>query len=88
MCKTKIVRSEGCDHMTCYVCSYEFCYVCGGSYEGTCTCVIMPGVENPCLRNVLAVIIVVLGFMAIPMLLVFGLPLFFGIGAIILTLDS
>jgi hypothetical protein len=48
----------------------------------------MPGVENPYLRNFLSVIVVVLGFMAIPMLLVFGLPLFLGIGAFITTIDS
>lgn len=28
-CKAVIVRSEGCDHMTCRVCKCNFCYICG-----------------------------------------------------------
>ena len=31
MCRTKITRSAGCNHMTCAFCKYEFCYFCGGS---------------------------------------------------------
>ena len=33
MCRTKITRSEGCNHMTCAFCHYEFCYFCGGSAD-------------------------------------------------------
>ena len=29
MCRTKIERSSGCNHMLCALCSYEFCWVCG-----------------------------------------------------------
>ena len=30
MCKAKIQRIEGCNHMTCYVCHYEWCWICLG----------------------------------------------------------
>ena len=29
MCRTKIQRSSGCNHMTCGFCKFEFCYCCG-----------------------------------------------------------
>ena len=29
MCRTKIQRTQGCNHMTCLFCRYEFCYYCG-----------------------------------------------------------
>lgn len=29
LCKTKIMRDAGCNHMTCGFCGYEFCWVCG-----------------------------------------------------------
>lgn len=29
MCRTKIERVHGCNHMTCLFCGYEFCWVCG-----------------------------------------------------------
>ena len=28
MCKTRIERTKGCNHMTCGFCRYEFCWVC------------------------------------------------------------
>ena len=31
MCRTKIEKNKGCNHMTCYFCNFEFCWACGGS---------------------------------------------------------
>ena len=31
MCRTKIEKNAGCNHMTCQVCKYEFCWACGAS---------------------------------------------------------
>ncbi|CAI2369870.1 unnamed protein product [Moneuplotes crassus] len=32
-CNTTIEKNEGCNHMTCHVCQYEFCWLCGGDYK-------------------------------------------------------
>jgi hypothetical protein len=32
MCKAHIEKSEGCNHMTCYYCEFQFCWICGGTY--------------------------------------------------------
>ena len=34
MCRTKIQRTDECNHMTCLLCRYEFCYFCYGSANG------------------------------------------------------
>ena len=31
MCRTKIEKNLGCNHMTCGFCKYEFCWSCGAS---------------------------------------------------------
>ena len=43
-CRAPTQRSEGCSHMTCHQCKFEWCWLCGGKYRGnytfgsTCTC--------------------------------------------------
>jgi len=33
MCKTMVTRVEGCTHITCSICDYEWCWVCGREYS-------------------------------------------------------
>ncbi|KAL8377881.1 hypothetical protein RB595_008526 [Gaeumannomyces hyphopodioides] len=35
-CRWPIEKSEGCSHMTCTMCSYEFCYSCGLKWKDGC----------------------------------------------------
>lgn len=32
-CKAPIEKAEGCNHMVCYYCEYEFCWICGETYS-------------------------------------------------------
>eukprot|EP01017_Pseudomicrothorax_dubius_P046899 TRINITY_DN8330_c0_g2_i3.p1 TRINITY_DN8330_c0_g2~~TRINITY_DN8330_c0_g2_i3.p1 ORF type:complete len:346 (+),score=32.08 TRINITY_DN8330_c0_g2_i3:217-1254(+) len=33
-CRMLVDKGEGCNHMTCAVCSYEWCWLCGSAYTG------------------------------------------------------
>jgi hypothetical protein len=77
MCRTKIIKSEGCDHMTCRYCSYEFCYICGGDYFAD-SCKDLP-IKSPCLKYFLFSIVAIFAVMMIPMALLLTLPLGLGI---------
>ena len=42
-CKYRLVKDEGCNHMTCPFCKHEWCYICGGKvnynhYNGLLRC--------------------------------------------------
>ena len=32
-CRIRIEKAEGCNHMTCQSCHYEFCWICRGPYS-------------------------------------------------------
>merc|ERR1712226_366704 len=32
MCKVPVLKSAGCNHMTCPVCKYQWCWLCGAEY--------------------------------------------------------
>jgi hypothetical protein len=32
-CKAMIMKQDGCQHMTCSICNYEWCWVCGLPYK-------------------------------------------------------
>ena len=31
-CGIEIIKQDGCNHMTCSKCKYQFCWICGGKY--------------------------------------------------------
>ena len=31
-CRTRVEKAEGCNHMTCYYCQFQWCWICGGTY--------------------------------------------------------
>jgi len=35
MCKSLVTRVEGCSHITCPICDYEWCWLCGREYSIT-----------------------------------------------------
>merc|ERR1712157_585722 len=37
-CNVLIEKNQGCDHMTCKYCWWEFCWGCRGDYPSGCTC--------------------------------------------------
>ena len=32
-CYTRIEKNQGCNHMTCQQCKYDFCWICGEPWE-------------------------------------------------------
>ena len=35
VCKMRVEKTQGCQHIVCPVCSYEWCWICGLSYHST-----------------------------------------------------
>lgn len=32
-CRSRIEKNQGCNHMTCQQCRYDFCWICGGEWK-------------------------------------------------------
>ena len=32
-CRIRVEKIDGCNHMTCYLCNYEWCWLCRGTYD-------------------------------------------------------
>jgi len=89
-CRTKIQRTEGCNHMTCAFCRYEFCYFCGADASSGsshwapgmgCGATMMGGgtVRSPCC-NILVRLLMILGcILAYPFIVVLTPPIIFTI---------
>ena len=89
MCRTKIEKTEGCNHMTCGFCRYEFCWICGNaassdsqhfssnplSFMTGCGAGQME--QNPpglCVRIWRKIGIFLLGLLLLPFFLIFATP--------------
>ena len=94
MCRTKIEKVSGCNHMTCLFCSYEFCWYCGGDASNGsghwngfgCGASMMRDQAPPSslfLRILLKLGWFLLGLILFPIILVFGVPVFITLGCII-----
>jgi len=97
VCRTKIQRTEGCNHMTCLFCSYEFCYYCGAE-AGSGTSHWTPGmgcgvtmmdsdggrVRGECCSIILKILRILGLILAYPFLVVLGPPVLFAAGFIAL----
>jgi len=73
VCKTKIFRDTGCNHMHCSQCGYGFCYICNGAL-GVCICDAVP-IRAKWLRYCLYTVVFTVLFSAIPMVLVLWFPI-------------
>jgi len=72
VCRSKISKTTGCDHMTCSVCKYEFCWRCGSNYYQVFHCV--NGLSRPYNWLILKFILVFLSLM-LPLILLCVQPI-------------
>ena len=86
-CKVKVEKEEGCNHMKCLICEYEFCWVCGNAYSNYHFLPFNPmgcssGYYTPrrslCTRLLLKLLYIVLFLIMFPLMLVFLMPCYFG----------
>mmetsp|Transcript_23335 Transcript_23335/g.31232 ORF Transcript_23335/g.31232 Transcript_23335/m.31232 type:complete len:277 (-) Transcript_23335:82-912(-) len=95
MCRTKIQRTEGCNHMTCLFCRYEFCYYCGSEASGSthwqagmgCGVGMMDSaggrVRGKCCQIVMRILRIMGMIVAYPFLVVLGPPVLFAAAFIV-----
>lgn len=86
MCSVKISKTEGCNHMTCLFCKYEFCWVCGGESTAdhfnllnplNCGATqFMDKPPNKCLRYLFKFSVMALVIIMLPMVLLLACPIF------------
>jgi len=88
-CKTKVEKVDGCNHMICIICNYEFCWICGGPYSDNHFVPFNPmgcgaGYYTPrrhwALRILFKLLYIIAFLVLFPILLVFFIPVYFGVG--------
>jgi len=86
-CKTKVEKVEGCNHMTCLFCRYEFCWICGGPYTRGhfipfnpmgCGADYYSDRRHVCIRVLLKLLYILAFLILFPLMLVFLIPCYFG----------
>lgn len=96
-CKSKIEKNDGCNHMTCIRCHYQFCWICLGKYGenhykwfNVCGC---PGMQYSKLKIPFQCVLIfkLLKFLALMTICVIGAalaiavsPIFYVIAAVVL----
>lgn len=69
-CRVKVEKNQGCPHMTCVRCRYEWCWACGLAYSGHSRCpVLRPHWANQPWRRCLFLLF-------LPLLTLFILPIY------------
>ena len=89
-CKILVEKIEGCNHMSCYLCHYEFCWLCKGAYTSVHFFPLnplgCPGLQsmktkvqnwNCMKRYIIRFICLILCIILLPLFVVFYLPLLF-----------
>ena len=89
LCRTRIEKNEGCNHMTCPFCSYEFCWICKGYAGGflvndhfnpisPLSCGVGKFEKDPgiCMRFGKQLLFFIAAIILLPILLVLAMPCF------------
>jgi len=97
MCRTKVEKIDGCNHMTCLFCKYQWCWVCkdtftgydhytAGNPFGCGVGTFDTEVPNWCCRQLKKLLFILLGLILLPFVLVFAFPCIITAGWISLTM--